>query len=263
MRVKIASPCEHTVTLYHTGFGLLDLTPQSTKAMQPPPERVEAELRGLSLLDSVVTTAKSWGRELCALTGNTTLVAALDGFELKIHVMETLQKFLLFDDPHLVVSFHRGQNRSVGSIEQVCVLYNRQHPSCAVADALVSLVLLGEANWPENATPSTLREFAMAAQIEQRARRLKLGLIELTLEDLEEINDIRKAIDLGIPQAAVDMLCSFCRRCYTCKGMEIDAVKRYTAPLFDELPPKAVEAYALQPSTPSDLLFLPDFAVVA
>ena len=105
-----------------------------------------------------------------------------------------------------------------------------------MADALVSLVLLGEANWPENATPHTLREFAMAAQIEQRARRLKLGLIELTLEDLEEINDIRKALDLGIPQAAVDMLCSFCRRCYTCKGMEIEAVKRYTAPLFDEIP---------------------------
>jgi hypothetical protein len=252
-----------SVSLHHTEFGLLDLTLQSKHAMQPTPDRINAELRGLGLLDSVVASAKSWGRELCALTGNTTLVAALDGFELKIHVMETLRKFLLFDDPHLVVSFHRGCNRSVGSVEQVCILYNRQHPGCAVADALVSLVLLGEANWPENATPSTLREFAMAAQIEQRARRLKLGLIELTLEDLEEINDIRKALELGIPQAAVDMLCSFCRRCYTCKGMEIEAVKRYTAPLFDEIPRRAVEAYALSPSTPSDLLFLPDFAVIA
>ena len=184
-----------SVTLYHTEFGLLDLTLQSKRSMPATPERINAELRGLGLLDSVVASAKSWGRELCALTGNTTLVAALDGFELKIHVMETLQKFLLFDDPHLVVSFHRGRNRSVGSVEQVCILYNRQHPGCAMADALVSLVLLGEANWPENATPHTLREFAMAAQIEQRARRLKLGLIELTLEDLEEINDIRKALD--------------------------------------------------------------------
>ncbi len=251
------------VSLHHTEFGLLDLTHQSKFARKPTPEQINAELRGLDLLDSVVSSSKSWGRELCALTGNTTLVAVLDGFELKIHVMQTLQKFLLFDDPHLVVSFHRGRNRSVGTVEQVCILYDNQHPGCAMADALVSLVLLGEANWPENATPHTLREFAMAAQIEQRARRLKLGLIELTLEDLEEINDIRKALDLGIPQAAVDMLCSFCRRCYTCKGMEIEAVKRYTAPLFDEIPRRAVEAYALSPSTPSDLLFLPDFAVAA
>ncbi len=250
------------VSLHHTEFGLLNLTPQSKRAMHPTDERIRAELRGLGLLDSVVSMAKTWSRELCALTGNTTLVAILDGFELRIHVMETIQKFLLFDDPHLAVSFRRGRNRTVGTIEQICVLHNHQHPGCAVADALVSLVLLGEANWPEDATPSTLREFALAAQIQQRARRLKLGLIVLSLEDLEEINDIRKAIDLGIPQAAVDMLCSFCRRCYTCKGMEIEAVKRYTAPLFNEIPRKAVEAYALQPSTPSDLLFLPDFAVV-
>ena len=42
--------------------------------------------------------------------------------------------------------------------------------------------------------------------------------------------------------------------------MEIDAVKRYTALLFDEIPRKAVMAYALNPSHASDLLFLPDFA---
>lgn len=248
------------VKLHHTEFGLLDLTPPSKEALQPMPERIAAELRGLGLLESVVTMAKTWGREVCAMTGNTTLITAVEGFELRIDVMETIRKSLLFNDPHLAVSLHRGRNRSVGKIENVCVLHNTQHPGCAVADALVSLVLLGEANWPENATPHTLGDFALAAQIEQRARRLKLGLIVLSLEDLEEINDIRKALELGIPQAAVDMLCCFCRRCYTCKGMEIEAVKRYTAPLFNEIPREAIESYALNPSIPSDVLFLPDFA---
>ena len=78
---------------------------------------------------------------------------------------------------------------------------------------------------------------------------------------MEEIDDIRKAVELGLPQAAVDMLCSFCRRCYTCKGMEIEAIKRYTRPLFDEIPARDVGAYARSPSEPSDLLFLPDFAM--
>ena len=249
------------VTLHHTPFGLLDLSSSKSWATQPTPEQISAELRGLGLLDSVVESATTWGRELCALTGNTTLVAALDGFELRIDVVETIRKNLVFNDQHLAVTFHRGVNRTVGSIEPVCVLHNHQYPGCAVADALVSLVLLGEANWPDKATPSTLREFAMAAQIEQRARRLKLGLIELTLEDMEEIDDIRKAVELGLPQAAVDMLCSFCRRCYTCKGMEIEAIKRYTRPLFDEIPARDVGAYARSPSEPSDLLFLPDFAL--
>lgn len=248
------------VSLHHTPFGLLDLTCSSTGVIQPPIERINAEMRGLSLLDSVLGMAKSWDRELCALSGTTTLVAGLDGFELRIDVVETIRRYLLFNDEHLAVTFHRGVNRTVGSVESVCVLHNHQHPGCAVADALVSLVLLGEANWPDTATPSTLREFAVAAQIERHARRLKLGLIELTLEDIKEINDIRKAIELGVPQAAMDMLCSFCRRCYTCKGMEIEVIVRYTRSLFDEIPASEVEAYALSPSVPSDLLFLPDFA---
>ena len=248
------------MSLHHTPFGLLNLYREGEGLIRPNDQQLNAELRGLGLLDDVVRMATSWGRELCLKSGNTQLVAALDGFELRIDVMKTVEGFLLVRDPHLEVHIFRGRNRTVGTVERVCVLYNQNHPGCAIADALVSLVLLGEANWPEEATPHTLRDFAEAAQIEQMARRLKLGKIQLTMEDLEEIADIREALELGIPQAAVDMLCSFCRRCYACKGMEIDAVKRYTALLFDEIPRKAVMAYALNPSHASDLLFLPDFA---
>ena len=248
------------MSLHHTPFGLLNLYQEDEELIRPNDQQLNAELRGLGLLDDVVRMATSWGRELCLKSGNTQLVAALDGFELRIDVMKTVEGFLTMKDPHLEVHIFRGRNRTVGTVERVCVLYNQNHPGCAIADALVSLVLLGEANWPEEATPHTLRDFAEAAQIEQMARRLKLGKIQLTLEDLEEIADIRKALELGMPQAAVDMLCAFCRRCYACKGMEIDAVKRYTAPLFDEIPRNAVVAYGLSPSHPSDLLFLPDFA---
>ena len=94
-------------------------------------------------------------------------------------------------------------------------------------------------------------------------KRLKLGLIELSREDIEEISDIREAIQMGIPHAAIDMLCSFARRCYTCKGMEIDVVKRYTLPLFEGITKKDVEAYSSNPSTAADLLFLPDLETLA
>ena len=249
-----------TVSLHHTPFGLLKISAPEDGGYQATADRISAELRGLDLLEEVVSGTKTWSREVCALTGNTNLVAGLDGFELRIDVVKTILGFLIRRDPHLEVHIHRGRNRSVGTVERVCVLYNMNHPGCAIADALVSLVLLGEANWPDGATPHTLRDFAQAAQIEQRARRLRLGKIDLTLEDIEEIEDIRQALALGIPQAAIDMLCCFCRRCYTCKGMEIEAVKRYTAPLFAEVPPEALVAYAQRPSVPSDLLFLPDDA---
>lgn len=246
--------------VYTTPFGLLSLP----KSDQPTPgPRIRAELRGLKLLDDVATMATTWSRQLSMETGNTVLVSGMEGFELKIDVLKTVEAFLCNNDTHIQVELYRGRNRTVGSVERICILHDHTHPGCAIADAMVSLVLLGESNWPEGPTPYTLREFSEAAQIDRLQRRLKLGLIELTLEDLEEIADVRKALELGIPIAAIDMLCCFARRCYTCKGLEIDAVKRYTTPLFEEIPEEAIRAYARHPSTPSDVLFLPDFATVA
>lgn len=245
--------------VYTTPFGLLTL--QRTDGAQLS-TRLKAELRGLDLLSEVATMAKTWDRHLSVETGNTVLVSGMQGFELRIDVLKTVEAFLCSDDPHIQVELYRGRNRTVGSVERICILHDHSHPGCAIADAMVSLVLLGESNWPDGPTPYTLREFSEAAQLDRRQRRLKLGLIELTLEDLEEIADVRKALELGIPIAAVDMLCCFARRCYTCKGLDIDAVKRYTTPLFAEIPEEHIRNYARHPSTPSDVLFLPDFATV-
>ena len=65
---------------------------------------------------------------------------------------------------------------------------------------------------------------------------------------------------LGIAHAAIDMLCAFARRCYTCKGMEIEDVRLNTHALFDAIDREDILAYAANPSTPSDLLFLPTYA---
>ena len=84
-----------------------------------------------------------------------------------------------------------------------------------------------------------------------------MGIIELTAEDMDEINDVREAMELGVPHAALDMLCAFARRCYTCKGMDVEDVNLHLKALFEEFDPKDIKAYAASPSTPSDRLFLP------
>ena len=132
----------NSVSLHHTPFGLLNISAPEDGGYQATADRISAELRGLDLLEEVVSGTKTWSREVCALTGNTNLVAGLDGFELRIDVVKTILGFLIRRDPHLEVHIHRGRNRSVGTVERVCILYNMNHPGCAIADALVSLVLL-------------------------------------------------------------------------------------------------------------------------
>lgn len=247
------------MTLVLTPFGLLGAHEPLDGINE---ERIHAELRGLELLETIMQNVQAWTSFDC-FAGNRFLVSSIEGFEIHIDVVKTISSFLTNNDPHLEVHLYRGRNRTVGSVERLCIALTGSHPGCAMADAIVSLVLLGESNWPEGATPHTLREFAEAARRERLGKRLKLGLIELSLEDIEEISDIREAIQLGIPHAAIDMLCSFARRCYTCKGMEIEVVKRYIQPLFEGITPEDIEAYAFNPSTPADLLFLPDLEVSA
>ncbi len=242
------------MSLVFTPFGLLG-------AHEPldgiSPDRIEAELRGLELLQTIMLNVENWTSLNCHRSGNSQLVTRIEGYEMRIDIIKTISSFLVHNDPHLEVHLYRGRNRTVGSVERLCIALTGSHPGCAIADAIVSLVLLGESNWPRAATPHTLREFAEEAERQRLGKHLKLGLINLSLEDIEEIADVRQAIELGVSHAAIDLLCSFARRCYTCKGMEMEAVKRYILPLFEGITQAEIEAYALRPSTPADILFLP------
>ena len=240
--------------MYDTPFGLL-----STDAPHGEPvsqERIEAELRGLGLLKTIVDQAETW--TLRDVPGSTRqlLVACSEGDELRIDVIQTVERYLMHGDMHLQVSLYRGRNRSVGYTDSICIL-NHQGYECAVADGLISLVLLGEAHWPVYVTPHVLDRFANGARKERVTHRFKLGLIDLTPEDLDEINDVREALRIGMPMAALDMLCSFARRCYACKGMGIDEVQLHLRALFEEIEPQHIVKYARDPSNQSDLLFIP------
>lgn len=255
MILLIGSQHKVTVAVYPTSFGVLN----ETDVIVAPDEMIEAELRGLELLQSIVKDARKWKEMDCPVSGNTLLSTSTDGYELRIDVIRTVESFLMNGDAHLEVYILTGRNRTVGSVDKVCILFDMNYPGCAIADALVSLVLLGEAEWPEQSTPTTLRVFSHAARRLAIARRYKLGIIELTPEDIEELQDIREAMELGIAHAAIDMLCAFARRCYTCKGMEIEDVRLNTHALFDAIDREDILAYAANPSTPSDLLFLPTY----
>ena len=100
---------------YTTPFGLLTLEPNDGVLTSG---RLRAELRGLELLNGIVSTAKTWSRKCSTDSWNTLLVTGMDGFELRIDVLKTVQSYLLRNDPHIVVELYRGRNRSVGTVER-------------------------------------------------------------------------------------------------------------------------------------------------
>ena len=128
------------MAVYPSPFGVLN---EEGRFDDTTNDEIEAELRGLSLLDSILMTTEAWEKTACSITGHTLLVTKTDGYELRIDVVRTVESFLITGDHHLQVHILKGRNRSVGAVERVCIHHDMSYPNCAIADALISLVLLG------------------------------------------------------------------------------------------------------------------------
>ena len=100
------------MAVYPTSFGVLN----ETDVIIAPDEMIEAELRGLELLQSIVKDASQWKEMDCPVSGNTLLSTSTDGYELRIDVIRTVESFLVDGDAHLEVFILTGTqpNRWIG-----------------------------------------------------------------------------------------------------------------------------------------------------
>ena len=131
-------------TTVTTSFGDLTLPVKSDD------QRILAEVKGLTLLQTIVEQSKIWASIYSHERGEFEIFSLDDGEELSIYPLETIRKFHIHDNPHLEVTLDD---------EPVCILME-QGQQCAAVDAVISLVLLGEAGWPLQQTPFQLRHKA-------------------------------------------------------------------------------------------------------
>ncbi|RJU88963.1 MAG: hypothetical protein DWC07_06940 [Candidatus Poseidoniales archaeon] len=240
---------------HKTRFGTLTLPSEGNEPVEQ--HRIDAELRGLCLLGSIIDKTDVWEERVLEGSDRRLLVIVIDGDEVRIDVIETVHRFLVTDDSHLAVTLYRGRNRTVAYEDEVCILNTPLYPDCAIADALVSLVLLGAAGWPESGTLNVLWRLTKNGGPGWRGRGSKMGGINLTAEDIDEIRDIQEAIDIGMPMAAVDMLQIFAQRLHSSKGVEMEDIKHHLKGLTDTIADCHFQKYAQHQTLNSDLLFLP------
>lgn len=255
MRIQITSANNAYVCSHNTRFGTLTLPSEGNEPIEQ--HRIDAELRGLALLGSIVDNTDVWEERVLEGSDRGLLVIVIDGDEVRIDVIKTIHRYLVNGDSHLAVTLYRGRNRTVAYEDEVCILHTTLYPDCAIADALVSLVLLGAAGWPERATPNVLWRLTKNGGPGWRGPGFKMGGIELTAEDIDEIRDIQEAIDIGMPMAAVDMLQSFAQRLHRGKGVEMNDIKHHLKGLTDTIAAHHFQKYAQHQTLNSDLLFLP------
>jgi hypothetical protein len=101
-------------------------------------QRLLAEQKGLKLLHSILEESKIWASAPSNAGKEFEIFSLDDGDEVSIFPLETIQKYHFHNDPHMEVTLNQ---------EPVCILM-QPGQECAVVDAVISFVLLGEAGWP-------------------------------------------------------------------------------------------------------------------
>ena len=148
-------------------------------------------------------------------------------------------------DPLLTVANHlqHGDGHFVMKMgkDWACVLAKKNAMKCAIADGLISVVLLGIAGWPVDETPQTLQTKAKAVRLHHRLEQDKETSVVLmasrTYDSIEEIG-------------------AYARRLYVCLGHDRVNVQHHVQCMMEGITPEEIAAYVQNPAEPCDALFL-------
>jgi len=226
-------------TTVSTSFGNLTLP---VKSDDP---RILAEVKGLTLLQTIVEESNIWASAYCDERAEYEIFSLDNGEEVSIFPLKTIRKFHVHKDPHLEVTLEG---------ELVCILMQRGQ-ICAAIDAVISLVLLGEAGWPLQQTPQQFRNKA-----EQLAEFRIISGNRFSGDDFDEILRIEEHLKARDYYDALATIGAFSRRCYTCKGWNIEEINLAIEPFLEEIyqvDSSMIHNYLRAPFETADRIFVP------
>lgn len=208
---------------------------------------VEAEVRALELLSSVVAGSEVWKT---TNVEDRVLVVSTDFHpQVIMDPITTVSCFLLFEDDHLKVKVDG---------ERVCVT-KQPGPNCAVGDGLVALALLGDAGWPTAYTPETMRPKSWAAEqlrmLMWEEEKPQFFSIPATRQNIERYEELSETVRKWPIRKRLILLGQYARQLYVCSGVDMESVQRHLTLLMDSIAPRDVEVYLENPEEVSDGLF--------
>ena len=226
-----------------TPFGIL------TVPSKTPKKSLYAEVRGLSLLSEILLNSQVWETRI---VNHRMLIVSTD-FQPQIVLdpLLTVHSYLTYSDQHLVISIDN---------EERCVLSNGEM-QCAVADSLVSIILLGEACWPDEQTPTTLAEKAEAAIAYRELKKRDLAIedygIPLSLEGIAAFHRFEDEIIRLKASERLAAIGAYARELYVCHVLEVEGIQQHVTLLMKGISTNEILLYLEQPKEKADRIFIP------
>ena len=214
-----------------------------------PQERINAELKGITLFKEIIDTSKLWKLNN-AIAKRPRAYCRVGDYKIVLDPFQTLENCYFERNFHLVLSIND---------RKVCVLESH-NSDVAYIDSLISLLLLGDARWPTELTPATMQEIV----VEQRIIDSELNYIshaEKTLATFSTKNEsdlfdaVCNIMD-GKSQDGLASILAIARLKYVCAGWSMSYVANQIKPFVSTCNPEQINQYFENPYEPADRIFL-------
>lgn len=208
-----------------------------------------AEMKGLQLLHDIACLSDAW----VIKPGRTRdLIESVDyGPCITIDPLLTVANHLQHGDGHFVMKMGK---------DWACVLAKKNAMKCAIADGLISVVLLGIAGWPVDETPHTLQTKAKAVRLHHRLEQDKETVgeysIPMSYEEILEFWELNHRLRTQEPMTRLREIGAYARRLYVCLGHDQVNVQHHVQCMMEGITPEEIAAYVQNPAEPCDALFL-------
>jgi hypothetical protein len=233
-----------------TAIGILDLPKEL------PQEKVDAEIKGINLFKEIINSSTLWkindaeAKRPIAHCRVGELLIRLDPFQ-------TIRNSYFLRNFHFVLEIN-GRN--------VCVLESNNSET-AIIDPLISLLLLGEAGWPEESTPVTMEEVSIEQQIVNRnlgimSKRESIKL-SFTIENKQDLLHAVGQIDNGNSWEGLAAIMRVARTKYVCAMWTMDYVVNEIKPFINSCNAQQISQYIESPFEPTDRIFLEKILLIS
>lgn len=215
-----------------------------------PQERINAELKGITLFKEIIDTSKLWKLNN-AIAKRPRAYCRVGDYKIVLDPFQTLENCYFERNFHLVLSIND---------RKVCVLESH-NSDVAYIDSMISLLLLGEAGWPEVTTPVTMREVSVEQQIIDyylgRERSKDSMKLCFTAENKEELLQARHEIEGGNSWEGLATIMKVARKKYVCSPLwTMDDVVCEISPYVNVCSEEQISLYFENPFEPADRIFL-------
>jgi hypothetical protein len=233
-----------------TAIGILTLPKELAQ------DKVDAEIKGIELFKQIIDSSKKW-KVNDAIARKPIIHCKVGELTIKLNPFQTILNSYLINNFHFVLTINNCN---------VCVLKSHK-TGTAVIDSMISFLLLGDAGWPIESTPTTMEEVSTEQLLVNRYTQIDFDKekkkYSFSTNDKEQLIYAINKIENGNTWEGLAAIMRVARTKYVCAMWTMSYVVNEIKPFIDTCNDLQIAQYLENPFEPADSIFLKKMIMIS